>query len=577
MGKRWAKGVAASALAGLLVAGCATPQGSGQGQGQATAPSSTAEATAPSETAPVPTGPMPVALLVPMTGEQAQTGQALASAARDAMTLAGMPLVRLSLHDTRGTPEGARAAAQAAVTEGAELVLGPLFSVSAQAARPVLAAADIPALSFSNNSAVAGGGLYVLGHLPGQQTRTLLSHAATQGYGRIAVVGPDTSYARQVADAARPRSGPGPAGGLTGAASLELFPASLEYDAQVKLIGQMVKQDLSGALIPTTGLNLVGLSALFAYYDAAPPDFRLLGTDLWEWPGTFSEGSLQEAWYVSTSTPPAWIDERTEARRLDRAVAAAARRSAPETRPARPAAPEPADPPDETEATTEDAEPEAAADAVAEDAATSVDDGAETETDAEAETDAEPEPLRLAIGPTKLARLAMDGVALAEAWTAARRDGAAGPAPSLSRFLTDPAGFRGFSGLFRLLPSGLNERGLFVLEVHEDGPRVIRPAPVRFGTTQAPRMLVGPDDFERHPWLAAEIEAQTPDTVPTLTPGADPEADPEADGAMPPLARDADGGRPDAGGSPTPVSAPAPAADDGCRWVGSRRVCTPTS
>jgi hypothetical protein len=46
--------------------------------------------------------------------------------------------------------------------------------------------------------------------------------------------------------------------------------------------------------------------------------------------------------------------------------------------------------------------------------------------------------------------------------------------------LTQPDGFAGFDGLFRLRPDGTNERRLAVIQVQRGGPRVIDPAPERF-------------------------------------------------------------------------------------------------
>ena len=52
------------------------------------------------------------------------------------MALAEFPNADLTLlvKDDRGTPDGARAAAQEALSEGAELIVGPLFAPSVQAA-----------------------------------------------------------------------------------------------------------------------------------------------------------------------------------------------------------------------------------------------------------------------------------------------------------------------------------------------------------------------------------------------------------------------------------------------------------
>jgi branched-chain amino acid transport system substrate-binding protein len=46
--------------------------------------------------------------------------------------------------------------------------------------------------------------------------------------------------------------------------------------------------------------------------------------------------------------------------------------------------------------------------------------------------------------------------------------------------LTNPSGFSGLNGIFRLLPDGIVERGLAVLEVHRTGATVIDPAPQTF-------------------------------------------------------------------------------------------------
>ena len=46
--------------------------------------------------------------------------------------------------------------------------------------------------------------------------------------------------------------------------------------------------------------------------------------------------------------------------------------------------------------------------------------------------------------------------------------------------LTNTQGFQGSNGLFRFLGSGLNQRGLAILEVTKTGPRVAAPAPSTF-------------------------------------------------------------------------------------------------
>lgn len=78
--------------------------------------------------------------------------------------------------------------------------------------------------------------------------------------------------------------------------------------------------------------------------------------------------------------------------------------------------------------------------------------------------------------PHPLAGLAYDGIAAIGALAAA------GSADALTRAaLTQPQGFRGTSGVFRLLPNGLNERGLAVATIQENQVVILEQAPRSFG------------------------------------------------------------------------------------------------
>ena len=78
-------------------------------------------------------------------------------------------------------------------------------------------------------------------------------------------------------------------------------------------------------------------------------------------------------------------------------------------------------------------------------------------------------------GPPRITTLGYDATALAAAL--ARSPG--GPDFSLAT-LTNANGFAGLDGIFRFRADGLNERGLAVLEIQRDGPRVVSPAPTSF-------------------------------------------------------------------------------------------------
>ena len=77
--------------------------------------------------------------------------------------------------------------------------------------------------------------------------------------------------------------------------------------------------------------------------------------------------------------------------------------------------------------------------------------------------------------PANLASLAYDAVALVALLS---------PGEPYHRFtraaLMDPNGFTGVSGAFRFRQDGTSERGLAVLEMQQDGPKVVDPAPTTF-------------------------------------------------------------------------------------------------
>src|SRR3546814_13848221 len=86
------------------------------------------------------------------------------------------------------TPEGAAAAAESALAEQAALLLGPLFSPSAEAVKPIVDTAEVPMITFSNNTAIAGPLTFVMGVTPRQPVDRVVDYAVAQGPRRLAVL-----------------------------------------------------------------------------------------------------------------------------------------------------------------------------------------------------------------------------------------------------------------------------------------------------------------------------------------------------------------------------------------------------
>jgi ABC-type branched-subunit amino acid transport system substrate-binding protein len=75
-----------------------------------------------------------------------------------------------------------------AVNDGAQIILGPVFAQEANAAGVAVAPRGVNVLSFSNNTDIAGGNVFVLGPTFQNTANRLAAYAVRQGKRRIMVV-----------------------------------------------------------------------------------------------------------------------------------------------------------------------------------------------------------------------------------------------------------------------------------------------------------------------------------------------------------------------------------------------------
>jgi ABC-type branched-subunit amino acid transport system substrate-binding protein len=153
-------------------------------------------------------GPVKVALLLPLSGDAAAAaiGASMANAAQLAMDyVAGAPRlgdnITLQLKDTGATAEAAASAAREAIAMGASLILGPLRAEQVEAAGAVARAAKIPLIGFSDHPDAAGPGVYLLNVLPQSEVHRSLTYALAHGHRSIAGVFPATDFGRVQRDA----------------------------------------------------------------------------------------------------------------------------------------------------------------------------------------------------------------------------------------------------------------------------------------------------------------------------------------------------------------------------------------
>ena len=139
-----------------------------------------------------------VALLVPLSGENAAVGRSIANATTMALLDTNAENLRITTYDTA---TGAGSAAARAIADGNKLILGPLLRENVGEVVARARPADVPLLTFSNDTSVAAPDVFVMGHVPEQSVRRTVAYAADNGARRFAALLPNGEYGRRAGEA----------------------------------------------------------------------------------------------------------------------------------------------------------------------------------------------------------------------------------------------------------------------------------------------------------------------------------------------------------------------------------------
>jgi len=360
-----------------------------------------------------------IAVLAPLTGAYSNVGPVLVNAVK--LGLGQAAAGSINVLDTGSTPQGAAAAAQKAIEDGAGLIIGPLTTTEAAAVAPVTGPAHVDVLALTSDSTVARPGLWALGITPAEQVRALVNAANAQGHGQIAAFLPESPLGNAMARALQSTGGAQQVATYS-AGSFSSMNSSLRslsnygsrrgpIDAQIKQLrgshtvagrqeaAKLARQPIppppfNALMVAETGSGLGELASLLPYYDINPGPVLVLGPGLWAAdPAAVAHAGFRGALY---------------------------------------AAPDPA--------------------------------AAGPFNSSYAQAYGGP--------PPSLAAIAFDAAALARVTTEhGRIDQAA---------LTNPSGFTGADGLLALAPDGSVKRGLAVFQVSPDGGQIVQPAPQSF-------------------------------------------------------------------------------------------------
>lgn len=372
-----------------------------------------------------PGAPAVVALLAPVSAEDPgvrAAAEALVAAARLASADLGDPLLQLKIYDTKADPAIAAAAATAAADAGAAIILGPLFSQSTAAVAPIARQRGLATISFSSDPAVASDAVFLLSFLADQEVERVVGYAASRGVLEIATMAP-SDKSGQLAFAAARRAAASAGGAVVDQQAYQrtfegIEAAVTEYAERI--LGSEEDEEPSAAASAAATPAEAG--------PQGPPQGIVLADDGQALQTlaaylAFFDISPRETKFMGISS---WNEPATLRETALRGGWFAA--------------------PDPSLRAQFDARFQAA----------------------------------LGAAPHPLAPLAYDAVAAAGALLSDARN-AGVRYPFSPQTIAAPAGFIGVNGLYRFLPSGLNQRGLAVMEVRNGAAVMIDPAPTSFG------------------------------------------------------------------------------------------------
>jgi ABC-type branched-subunit amino acid transport system substrate-binding protein len=246
-------------------------------------------------------GSVQVALLVPGGSGQASDellARSLQNAARLAIADLGGVKVDLRVYNTAGQPAQAQAMALKAVSEGAQIILGPVFAQEANAAGVAVANAGVNVLSFSNNPDIAGNNVFVLGPTFGNTAARLASYAVRNGKTKIMIVH-DRNTAGELGKAGIQR-GVAQAGGTVVAVGSYEFSQTGVVQAAPGIVST-ARSSGADALFMTadTAGALPLVSQLLSDNGMSSASIQYIGLTRWDIPAqTLGLPGVQGAWFA---------------------------------------------------------------------------------------------------------------------------------------------------------------------------------------------------------------------------------------------------------------------------------------
>lgn len=274
-----------------------------------------------------------VGVLLPLSGKMKAVGEEMQNAAMMALSDTGSTKLILQFYDTKGEAATAKEAVKTALDEGAELIVGPLFSAEVKAVAEEVQGWSVPVISFSSDNAVLGENIYSVALLVTEQIRQVVSYSCSMGYKNLAVLAQSNEMGEYAFAAAKQVMESEQCGGaivkmgfynpnttdFSGAVK-EIMPQALLmkiererlkkqgvevieetlFDEEGNIIDENdIPFDFDSVLVVDEGARLRSLGALLSYYDVNPKEVKILGISMMDDAKVKKEAVFNNAWYAT--------------------------------------------------------------------------------------------------------------------------------------------------------------------------------------------------------------------------------------------------------------------------------------
>lgn len=239
--------------------------------------------------------PVKVAILLPLSGPQANVGQAMLQSAQLALFDIGYNNFELIPRDTAGTTSGAKNAANAAINDGAQIILGPLFANSVRAVKSVAQPRGINVIAFSTDWTLADSSTYIMGFMPATQVNRVTQYATQSGYKNFAVIAPNDKYGNLVTSQFEKQAR---ASGASINNMIRFKPGDPDV---INEIAKLKGGNFQAVFMPVGGSQTEMISSALSYNKLMPNQIKRIGTGLWDDPRIADQANMQGAWFAAPS------------------------------------------------------------------------------------------------------------------------------------------------------------------------------------------------------------------------------------------------------------------------------------